>query len=100
MSRFRERLAELQAHPVLVHEPVVKLPSGALGYRMTDTWRRPVYSGPEERWPESDPRYYDRACPEPCDDANAVDGCRLRWGHMGVHSPTPEVVRLLAGENL
>lgn len=60
---------------------------------MRDTWGRYVLSGPVERWPESDPRHYDRAVPEPCDDSLTSDGCRKRDGHMGVHSPTPEQVR-------
>lgn len=61
------------------------------GGRMSDTWGRPIRSGPVERWPEDDPRYFDRMDPEPCEPPGE-DSCRLRSGHVGHCSPTPEQI--------
>lgn len=74
-----------------MHITITHLPSG----RMQDRWGRPIYSGPEEKWPATDDRYYTRAVPEPCDDSHAIDSCRLRQMHMGACRPTPEEADLL-----
>jgi hypothetical protein len=58
--------------------------------QVCDSWGRPLLHGPEERWSKDDPRFADRMMPEPCDDSRAPDGCRKRWLHVGMHSPTPE----------
>ena len=76
------------AAPIVLHH----IPTGkfSIYFVHVDSWGRKVYEGPQERWPQNDPRYIDRMNPEPCDDSHAPDGCRQRWMHTGAHTPTPE----------